>query len=151
MFSKILIAAAAAAPALATAVPRDSANCFPYGTAQLPGNLAAPSASHEDWWCPQSMAYGFQGFSYPVENDDCDGWENQYDTMNNDFAQMKRDFGASIVRMYYPTCLQAKVFEHAMEAAYNNNMGIIFQVFTNYGNGVSDFPEIHEMYVLTFI
>lgn len=136
MLSKFLIAATAALPAAATAIQRD-ANCFPYGSAQLPGNLQAPNVPHDQWWCPQSMAYGFQGFSYPLEDGDCSGSDNSFDAMNQDFAQMKRDFGATIIRMYYPVCTQESVFAAALEAAAANNMAIIFQVWTNFGDGVS--------------
>ncbi|KAJ3554022.1 hypothetical protein NPX13_g10729 [Xylaria arbuscula] len=53
--------------------------------------------------------------------------------MNADFAQMKRDFGASIVRMYYPICLKASVFENALKAGVANDMAVIFQVWTDFG------------------
>ncbi|KAJ2976248.1 hypothetical protein NQ176_g5056 [Zarea fungicola] len=89
--------------------------------------------TRSDWWCPQSMAYGFQGFSYPLENGDCSAWENSVDAMDQDFQRMKQDFGATIVRMYYPGCTQASVFTNAMEAAARNNMGIILQVNTFFG------------------
>lgn len=137
MLSKFFLAAVAAIPASATAIQRDT-NCFPYGTAKLPGNLQVPNVSRDQWWCPQSMAYGFQGFSYPLEDGNCNSQSNSYAAMNKDFAQMKRDFGATIIRMYYPVCTQPSVFQHALEAAYNNNMAIIFQVWTNFGDGVSD-------------
>ncbi|KAJ4154750.1 hypothetical protein LMH87_000029 [Akanthomyces muscarius] len=135
MLSSLILAATAAIPAAASVIQRDAPNCFPYGSAKLPGNLQPPSVSHEKWWCSQDMAYGFQGFSYPLENDDCNAWENGYDAMDKDFKQMKKDFGASIVRMYYPTCTKPAVFEHALEAAYNNNMAVVFQVWTNFGGG----------------
>lgn len=137
MLFSLTLAATAVIPAAASAIQRDAPNCFPYGTAKLPGNLQPPGVSHDQWWCPQEMAYGFQGFSYPLENDDCNAWENGYDAMDKDFKQMKKDFGASIVRMYYPTCTKPAVFEHALEAAYNNNMAVVFQVWTNFGGGVS--------------
>lgn len=80
------------------------------------------------------MAYGFQGFSYPLEEADCSHNSNGYDTMNTDFAKMKKDFGATIVRMYYPLCLQPSVFENALRAGVSNNMAVIFQVWTDFGN-----------------
>lgn len=83
------------------------------------------------------MAYGFQGFSYPLEEADCSHNSNGYDTMNTDFAKMKKDFGATIVRMYYPLCLQPSVFENALRAGVSNNMAVIFQVWTDFGNSVS--------------
>lgn len=77
------------------------------------------------------LAYGFQGFSYPLENKNCSAWENGYEAMYRDFKQMKRDFGASIIRMYYPECTKPTVFENALKAAATNNVAIIFQVWTN--------------------
>ncbi|CEJ80554.1 hypothetical protein VHEMI00730 [[Torrubiella] hemipterigena] len=114
---------------------RAAANCFPYGNATLPADGSAPTVTRDQWWCPQSMAYGFQGFSYPLENSDCSSSDNGFDKMNKDFAQMKKDFGASLIRMYYPTCTQPSVFENALKAAAKNNMGVIFQVWTNFGSG----------------
>jgi hypothetical protein len=110
--------------------------CFPYGSAKLPKDLSKPDIPLEDWWCPQSMAYGFQGFSYPLEVDNCSDPSNSFESMNKDFARMKADFGAPIVRMYYPTCLNASVFENALRAGVANDMAVIFQVWTNFGIGV---------------
>ncbi|KAH8894621.1 B-(1-6) glucan synthase [Thozetella sp. PMI_491] len=107
--------------------------CFPYGSLTLPKDLSKPSTALKDWWCPQSMAYGFQGFAYPLENSDCSAKSNGYDAMNKDFAKMKADFGATLVRMYYPACTQTSVFENAIKAAVANNMAVIFQVYTNLG------------------
>lgn len=89
------------------------------------------------------MAYGFQGFSYPLEDDNCNSYTNSFNRMNQDFARMKKDFGASIVRMYYPTCTQPGVFENAIRAAAKNNMALILQVWTNFGDGVRlEYPLI---------
>jgi hypothetical protein len=141
MISSLLsLAALAAVPALAapaTTAAAAAGNCFPMGNATLPGNFAAPSTPLNQWWCPQSDYYGFLGFSYPLEDGNCNAASNGYDQMNRDFAQMKRDFGASIIRMYYPVCTQPSVFINAIKAAYNNNMGLIVQVWTNFGGGVS--------------
>lgn len=49
--------------------------------------------------------------------------------MSKDFGQMKRDFGASIVRVYYPGCTQASVFENLVRAAVANNMAVIPQIW----------------------
>jgi hypothetical protein len=113
------------------------ATCFPYGSAILPKDLSPPSVSPKEWRCPPSMAYGFQGFSYPLEEADCSAYSNSFESMNADFSQMKRDFGAKIVRLYYPLCLKASVFENALRAGVANNMAIIFQVWTDFGQSVS--------------
>lgn len=82
------------------------------------------------------MAYGFQGFSYPMENSNCSAIENSFDWIDADFAKMKHDFGASVVRLYYVLCIEAVVFENIIRAAAKNNMAVIFQVWTNFGEGV---------------
>ncbi|KAI0204185.1 glycoside hydrolase family 17 protein [Astrocystis sublimbata] len=108
-------------------------DCFPYGSAVLPKDLSAPNVPLSKWKCPASMAYGFQGFSYPLEDPDCSASSNSFESMNSDFAQMQRDFGARIVRLYYPTCLNASVFQNALRAGVANNMAVIFQVWTDFG------------------
>ncbi|KAI0102408.1 glycoside hydrolase family 17 protein [Nemania sp. FL0031] len=110
-----------------------TADCFPYGSAVLPKNLSIPDIPLDEWKCPPSMAYGFQGFSYPLEDPDCSAFSNSFESMNADFAQMKRDFGAKIVRLYYPLCLEASVFQNALKAGVANNMAVIFQVWTAFG------------------
>lgn len=115
--------------------PPTGGSWFPVGNATLPGNFVAPSTPLSQWWCPQQDYYGFLGFSYPLEDSNCGDSSNSYAQMNKDFAQMKKDFGASIVRMYYPTCTQSSVFINAIKAAYTNNMGLIVQVWTNFGGG----------------
>lgn len=133
-----LVASSLALAAVAAAAPTaSSANCFPYGSAKLPTDGSAPNVTLDQWWCPQSMSYGFQGFSYPLEDNNCDAYSNSFDAMDKDFAQMKTDFDATVVRMYYPTCTQSIVFENAIKAAYKNNMALIPQVWTNFGDGVS--------------
>jgi len=131
-----MLASASFCRSLATS---DNTNCFPYGSAVLPKDLSPPDVPLDEWRCPSSMAYGFQGFSYPLEVSDCSDPSNSFEAMSADFAQMKRDFGASIVRMYYPTCLQSSVFENALKAGVANDMAVIFQVWTDFGNSVRIF------------
>ncbi|KAI5463708.1 hypothetical protein BGZ63DRAFT_382094 [Mariannaea sp. PMI_226] len=119
-----------------TTPPVNPGSCFPYGNAVIPDDLSAPKVPLASWWCPQSMAYGFQGFSYPLEVDCGDG-SLTVDAMDKDFARMKKDFGASIVRMYYPICTEKSVFVNAIKAAAKNNMGLVVQVWTNFGDGNS--------------
>jgi hypothetical protein len=136
MAAALLLSLAAVVAAGPITARGNSSNCFPYGGATLPTDGSVPNVSLDDWWCPQSMAYGFQGFSYPLEVDDCSDPSNGFDAMNSDFATMKKDFGATVIRMYYPTCTQSSVFENALRAAAANNMGLIWQVWTNFGTGV---------------
>ncbi|KAI3318749.1 glycoside hydrolase family 17 protein [Xylariaceae sp. AK1471] len=118
----------------ALATTDTAASCFPYGSAVLPKDLSPPNIPLDKWKCPPSMAYGFQGFSYPLEEANCSALSNSFKSMNADFAQMKRDFGAKIVRLYYPLCLKPLVFENALKAAVANDMAVIFQVWTDFGN-----------------
>ena len=73
--------------------------------------------------------YGFLGFSYPLEVADCSDSTNSYESINADLAKMKKDFGASMIRVYAPECREASVWENLLQAGVNNNMGIIMQVW----------------------
>ena len=104
-----------------------SGSCFPF-SGTLASDFSAPSGSRSDWWCTQSDIYGFLGFSYPLEVADCRDSSNSYESVNKDFVKMKKDFGASMVRVYAPECRQASVWENLLRAGVSNNMGIIVQV-----------------------
>jgi exo-beta-1,3-glucanase (GH17 family) len=119
-------------------------NCFPYGSATLNTDYSPPSASRADWWCPQSLAYGFQGFSYPLESSDCSDASNGFDAMNADFARMKADFGASIVRAYYPACTDSSVFLNLLKAGVANNMAVIPQIWFDFGDDNSVWPASQQ-------
>ena len=73
--------------------------------------------------------YGFLGFSYPLEVADCSDATNSYESITADFAKMKKDFGASMIRVYAPECREASVWENLLQAGVSNNMGIIVQVW----------------------
>ena len=107
-------------------------SCFPFS-----GSLSStPSVLRSQWWCPQSDMYGFLGFSYPLEVPDCSDPSNGYEQISKDFAKMKNDFGAVMVRVYAPECREASVWENLLKAGVNNNMGVIPQVW--WGFGVSE-------------
>ena len=53
----------------ASTVRGQGANCFPFGSATFNGSLQSPNVTRQEWWCPQSMTYGFLGFSYPMEGE----------------------------------------------------------------------------------
>lgn len=112
-------------------------SCFPYGTATLNQDLSPPNVPRDQWFCSLDQQYGFQGFSYPLEDDSCSSDTNSFDKMNKDFARMKKDFGASIVRLYYPMCTQSVVFENALRAGVVNNMAVIPQIWFGWDNDVS--------------
>lgn len=109
-------------------------SCFPFGSATLNKDFSKPSMSRSEWWCSQNKMYGFMGFSYPLEVPDCNDWSNSYDAINADFAQMKRDFGARMVRVYAPECRENSIWEHLLRAGVENNMAVIPQVWWGFGD-----------------
>ena len=113
----------------ATSSESSASNCFPYGSATFNHNLSPPNVSRSAWWCPQSQQYGFQGFSYPMEDPNCNAESNSYERINQDFAAMKKDFGATMVRVYYPGCTKPSVFENLLRAGVSNNIAVIPQIW----------------------
>lgn len=79
--------------------PSNGTSCFPNGGAKLAD--ATPGTPRSDWWCPADQLYGFMGFSYPLEDPDCDAESNSFKQINADFKKMKA-MGASLVRVYAP-------------------------------------------------
>lgn len=125
MIIPALLAGASALPAVHQIATRDNSTCFPWGSATLDKSNAAPSVPRSDWWCGQDTMYGFLGFSYPLEGGCGD---DGYSGINSDFAAMKRDFGATLVRIYLPECYTTTIWKNVLKAAINNNMGVIMQV-----------------------
>ncbi len=130
MLSSIIIstflAGVSALPAVHPVAKQANASaCFPFGSATLNTSYVKPSVSRSDWWCPQSSTYGFLGFSYPLEGACSD---DGYAGINSDFAAMKKDFGATLVRIYLPECYTTAIWQHVLQAAVNNNMGVVLQV-----------------------
>ncbi|KAL1968616.1 hypothetical protein VTN77DRAFT_1442 [Rasamsonia byssochlamydoides] len=124
----LLMLFAAAAFSSSTAGPNrtdPSVNCFPFGSAKLNQDFTPPDVSREEWWCPQSMTYGFLGFSYPMEYQCSD---EPFEKINADFAAMKAHFGASMVRVYLPQCYTTSIWESLLKAGVINNMAVIIQV-----------------------
>jgi hypothetical protein len=120
-----LLAGVSALPSKYPIVARDNSTCFPWGSATLDTSNTAPSVSRSDWWCAQDTYYGFLGFSYPLEGGCSD---DGYDGINSDLAAMKKDFGATLVRIYLPECYTTEIWNNVLKAAINNNMGVIMQV-----------------------
>ncbi|KAL6803360.1 hypothetical protein GGI42DRAFT_342662 [Trichoderma sp. SZMC 28013] len=101
-------------------------NCFPFGSqARLNADLQPPHVSREEWWCPQSDFYGFLGFSFPFQftNEDF-----EVTSISSHMQQMKRQFGATMIRMYIPESYTTQLWENVLEAAILNNMGVVVQV-----------------------
>ena len=124
-------------------------SCFPYGNATLNADYTAPSVPRDQWFCSVDQQYGFQGFSYPLEDSDCSADSNSFDSMSKDFARMKSDFGATMVRLYYPGCTESIVFENALRAGVANNMAVIPQIWFGFDNDVRILgPKRPETYSL---
>ncbi len=83
----------------------------------------APSTPLNEWW--SSSFYGFLGFSYPLEDSSCPSASD----LSVQFAAMKQDFGASMVRIYAPGCRDASLWEVLIDAAVENSMAVIFQIW----------------------
>lgn len=101
----------------------DAASCFPMsrGWGSGPGGI-----SRSDWWCSDSL-YGFLGFSYPVEDDDCGDYS--YNGFKNDFSRQKTQYNATFVRVYLPTCRQTSLWVNMVKAARDTSMGLIPMIF----------------------
>ena len=120
----LLIISVSALPA-ATPIRGQGVSCFPFGSASFNASLQAPNATRKEWWCPQSMTYGFLGFSYPMEGD-C--YDDSFERINADLQRQKRDFGASMIRVYLPYCYTSYIWENLIKAAVANDMGVVAQV-----------------------
>ncbi|KAK4940394.1 hypothetical protein LTR10_019500 [Elasticomyces elasticus] len=123
--SVVFLVGSAWALPLAQSCLDNSPSCFPLGSASFNGSLQPPDMTREEWWCPQSMTYGFLGFSYPMEGE-C--YDDSFERINADLQSMKRDFGASMVRVYLPYCYTTYIWENLIRAAVANDMGVVAQV-----------------------
>jgi hypothetical protein len=110
-------------------------NCFPFGTRQaLNLDLHPPPMSRNEWWCSQDMFYGFLGFSYAFQYTNMDF---SVATISADMVRMKQEFGATMIRMYIPESYTMQLWENVIQAAIENNMGVVVQVaFPISGNDV---------------
>ncbi|KAI5478344.1 B-(1-6) glucan synthase [Pseudohyphozyma bogoriensis] len=54
---------------------------------------------------------------------------NSYESISADFAAMKKNFGASMVRIYGQSCRTLSLYESIVQAAADNNMGVILMVW----------------------
>ncbi|KIJ40282.1 glycoside hydrolase family 17 protein [Sphaerobolus stellatus SS14] len=110
---------------------RDS-NCFPFGATISGGE--PPSVSRDEWWCVSSQQYGFLGFSYPLEDADCNAYSNQLAKISQHFQRMESDFGATMVRVYAPECREESVWKNLLQAENDNNIAAIPQVWWGFGD-----------------
>jgi len=101
-----------------------SQGCFP----QTRGWGNGPNgASLKDWWCGADDLYGFLGFSYPAEDNNCNDYS--YGGFVNDFKRMKSGWGATFVRLYLPVCYSTSFWVNMVKAARDTNMALIPMIF----------------------
>jgi len=79
----------------------------------------------DQWWC--SSFYGFLGFSYPVEDDDCSDYN--YNAFLKDFNRQKNEYNATFVRLYLPTCRQTSFWVEMVKAARDSSVALIPMIF----------------------
>jgi hypothetical protein len=124
-------------------------NCFPFGTSRILSlDLQPPQMSRSEWWCSQDMFYGFLGFSYAFQYTNMD-----FDvaTISKDMVRMKQEFGATMIRMYIPESYTTELWENVIQAAIENNMGIVTQVaFPISGNDVGQ-PKHFIITIMLFL
>lgn len=154
--SGLLAAGVLASTALATpisfATRRDDtirgqdSTCFPFGdsAAQLPLDYSVPNVARQDWYCTYEQTYGFLGFSFPLEDNDCSADDNGYDSINSAFAAMKADFGATMVRVYAPECREASIWENLLKAGVNNNMAVIPQIWWGFDSDQNEWEQSRD-------
>lgn len=61
-------------------------------------------------------------FSYPLENGNCNDYSNSLQSISADFARMKSDYGATMVRIYAPECRDISIWKNILQAGIDNNM-----------------------------
>eukprot|EP00026_Physarum_polycephalum_P006573 Phypoly_transcript_06621.p1 GENE.Phypoly_transcript_06621~~Phypoly_transcript_06621.p1 ORF type:complete len:298 (+),score=41.45 Phypoly_transcript_06621:790-1683(+) len=79
----------------------------------------------DQWWC--SSYNGFLGFSYPVEDNDCNDFS--YDGFKSDFMHQKQEYNATFVRVYLPNCTETSFWVEMISAARDTSMGLIPMIF----------------------
>jgi hypothetical protein len=55
-------------------------------------------------------------------------YDDSYERINADLQRQKRDFGASLIRVYLPYCYTTYIWENLIQAAVTNDIGIVAQV-----------------------
>jgi len=88
------------------------------------------------------MTYGFLGFSYPMEGE-C--YDDSFERINADLQSMKRDFGASMVRVYLPYCYTTYIWENLIRAAVASDMGVVAQVAWPLNGDPVGFPLLRNL------
>jgi len=96
--------------------------CYPTSTQWGNGPNGMPRSQ---WFC-QSF-HGFLGFSYPVEDNNCDDYS--YEGFKNDFNRHKTQYNATFVRLYLPVCYQTSFWVKMVKAARDTSMALIPMVF----------------------
>jgi len=99
-----------------------SAGCFPTSLQWGQGPNGMP---RDQWWC--STFDSFLGFSYPVEDDNCNDYT--YQGFKDDFQRQKTLYNATFVRLYLPVCRQTSFWVNMIKAARDTSMALIPMIF----------------------
>ncbi|EJD34110.1 hypothetical protein AURDEDRAFT_176838 [Auricularia subglabra TFB-10046 SS5] len=102
--------------------PPPQSAVLPFGNVRLPP--VTPRLYTCETWCPPEQQYGFSGFSYPPEDGDCSAPSNSFEKINEDLSRMKRQFGATMVRIYGPECRDESIWRNLVRAGAANNLSV---------------------------
>lgn len=116
-----------------TSTGTSNSSCFPLGDVTFPSS-GAPTSFRSEWWCPDSLMYGFLGFSYPLEVAECSDPSNGLEMITKDLKRMKEEFGATMVRVYGNECREVILWEHLVTACMEIGMGLIVLVWWGFGD-----------------
>ncbi|KAI5776269.1 hypothetical protein EDC01DRAFT_485640 [Geopyxis carbonaria] len=124
------------APLLSTLpllVATASADCFPYSSTFPTSGSGpiAPTVSRNDWWCPASSYVGFLGYVRDLKGASCDDAVYGLPQLRSNFKRMADD-GAKLVRIYGPICAERSVWDNVVQAAAENNLGVLGIVWHGY-------------------
>jgi len=92
---------------------------------------AAPDMSRSDWWCPYDSFYGWLGYVRDLKGETCDDPVYSLPRLQSDFRKMSAD-GAKMVRIYGPICGDTSVWNNIVQAAAENNLGVLGIVWHGY-------------------
>jgi len=120
----VLAVVACASGSLLPPTTTEANPCFPLTRAWGSG---PNGVSLKDWWCGADDLYGFLGFSYPMEDDNCGAYS--YNNFLNDFKNMKSRFNSTFVRAYLPTCTSTTLWVNMIKAARDTSLAIIPMIF----------------------
>ncbi|CAF1318552.1 unnamed protein product [Adineta steineri] len=112
-----------------------SNGCFPYDTkfSKVGTNIQVPTVTRDQWWCPANRFYGWLGYVRDLKGWTCSDAVYSLARLQQDFKKMADD-GAKMVRIYGPICEQQMVWDNIIQAAAENNLGVLGIVWHGYSD-----------------